>query len=176
MSSLECFYVRFQIFLIFPLDLPWKRQKTSGFLIYPRWNKKGQKEPLAWSEITHLTFTCLKSTIETLEKVWNMLKINNKNIRTMSVSSFWFFTVNFEHISHLFLVFLLFSLWAGNWLLGKELLLVISVKVNCKNPTFGPWHPTFLWVSHLSFFGSLRFDYAGNISRGCKLKLVRGVQ
>ena len=35
-----------------------------------------------WREviwILQLTFTCSSSTIETLEKVWNMFKVNNKN-------------------------------------------------------------------------------------------------
>ena len=35
------------------------------------------------------TFTCSKSTIKTLKKVWNMFKVNNKNTRTMSLTSFW---------------------------------------------------------------------------------------
>ena len=39
--------------------------------------------------------------------VWNRLKVNNKNTRTVSLSSSDIFIVNFEHISHLFLLFLL---------------------------------------------------------------------
>ena len=31
---------------------------------------------------SQLTFTCSKSIIQTLEKVWNMFKISNKNTRT----------------------------------------------------------------------------------------------
>ena len=31
-----------------------------------------------------LTFTCSKLTVETIEKVWIMFKVNNKNIRTIS--------------------------------------------------------------------------------------------
>ena len=34
-------------------------------------------------------FTCSKPTKETLEKKWNMLKVNNKNTRTKSLMSFW---------------------------------------------------------------------------------------
>ena len=34
------------------------------------------------------TFTCLKLTIETQEKVWNMYKVNNKNTRTISIGLF----------------------------------------------------------------------------------------
>ena len=56
-----------------------------------------------------LTFTCSESTIKTLEKGWNVFKVNNKVTRTMSQPSS-FFIVNFEHISHLFSVFLLFTL------------------------------------------------------------------
>ena len=37
-------------------------------------------------------------------------KVNNKNTRTMSLRSFSCFLINFEHISYLFLVFLLLSL------------------------------------------------------------------
>ena len=32
--------------------------------------------------------TCSKATIETLEKVWNMFKVNNKDTRTTSMTSF----------------------------------------------------------------------------------------
>ena len=34
---------------------------------------------LFFLKITQLTFTCSKSIIETLKKVWNMLKVNSKN-------------------------------------------------------------------------------------------------
>ena len=35
-----------------------------------------------------------------------MFKVNNKDTRTMSMTSFWYvFIVKLEHISHLFLVF-----------------------------------------------------------------------
>ena len=53
--------------------------------------------------------------METLEKVWNMFKINNKN--TMEQRQ-WrrsgVFIVSFEHISHLFLVFSL-SIWTSQY-------------------------------------------------------------
>ena len=39
---------------------------------------------------TQLTFTCLNSTTETLEKgVKYVLKVNNKNTRMTSLTSFW---------------------------------------------------------------------------------------
>ena len=44
------------------------------------------------------------------EKVQNMFKFNNNDTRTMLLKSFWCIIVNFEHISHLFLVFLLLTL------------------------------------------------------------------
>ena len=44
---------------------------------------------------TQITFTCSNSTIETVKKVWNMFKFNNKNTRTLSLTSFWCFIVNF---------------------------------------------------------------------------------
>ena len=40
---------------------------------------------------TQLTFTCSKPTIETIEKGVNMLKVNHKITRTMSMTSFWCF-------------------------------------------------------------------------------------
>ena len=52
---------------------------------------------------------CTDSTKKHQDTVWNMLKVNNKGIRTTSLT--WrriaVLIVNFEHISHLFLVFLL---------------------------------------------------------------------
>ena len=39
-----------------------------------------------------------------------MFKAYNKNIRTTSMTSFWYFYCNFEHISHISLAFLLSTL------------------------------------------------------------------
>ena len=39
-----------------------------------------------------------------------MFKFNNKNTRTTSMTSFCYFVVNFEHVSHFCLVFLLLIL------------------------------------------------------------------
>ena len=52
----------------------------------------------------------------TQKKVKNVFKVNNREIRT---TSFCFFIVNFEDISHLFLVFLLLTL--TTYLLAGEL-------------------------------------------------------
>ena len=50
--------------------------------------------------ISQLTFTCSKSTIETLEKnIWNMLKVNNKTPELHQWRRSGVFIVNFEHIS-----------------------------------------------------------------------------
>ena len=43
-----------------------------------------------------------------------MFKLNNKNTRTTSMTSFQCFYVNFEYISHLFVVFLLLNLSKEN--------------------------------------------------------------
>ena len=43
-------------------------------------------------------------------KVGNVFKVNNKDTRTMPLASSGVFVVNFEHISHLVLVFLLLNL------------------------------------------------------------------
>ena len=42
--------------------------------------------------------------IEILEKGVNMFKVNNKNTRTMSITSSGVSIVNFQNISHVFLV------------------------------------------------------------------------
>ena len=57
----------------------------------------------------HANIYLLKVAIKTLEKVWNMFKVNNKDTRTVNECSY-VFIVNFEHISQLFLVFLLLTL------------------------------------------------------------------
>ena len=54
------------------------------------------------------TFTCSNSTIGTLKNMWTMSKVNNKNTRTTSITS--------KHISHFFLMFLLFTL--SKWMLA----------------------------------------------------------
>ena len=57
-------------------------------------------------DLPQLTFTCSKSTVETLEKG---VKLCSKlTIKTPERGRV--FIVNFEHISHLFLVFLLLTL------------------------------------------------------------------
>ena len=68
---------------------------------------------LMWNEITHLyqlTFTCSKWTIETLENVWNMFKVNNKKLGRRHWRRSGVFIVNSEHILHLFLMFLFLTL------------------------------------------------------------------
>ena len=61
--------------------------------------------------VNQLTFVCSRSTIKK-KKVRNMFKENNKNAGATSLSGA--FIVNFEHLSHLFLVFLLLTLNKGN--------------------------------------------------------------
>ena len=66
------------------------------------------KNAVIFIQTSHLTFTCSKSTIETLEKGVKYGRSYNENVRTTSLmTSFWCFFVNSEHILHLFLVFLL---------------------------------------------------------------------
>ena len=59
---------------------------------------------------TQATFTCSKSALETLEKVWNLFKVNNKETSNVLI-------VDFKQISYLFLV-LLYLLWTDIFLLG----------------------------------------------------------
>ena len=66
---------------------------------------------------TQQTFTCSKSTIETLKKVWNMFKVNNKDTKRRQWHHSGVFNVNFEHISQHFLEFVLL-LWTGKCFLG----------------------------------------------------------
>ena len=70
--------------------------------------------PSVWSFLVlyQLTFTCSKSTTKTLEKtakyVFSKLLIKTPERRHRHCCGL--FIVNFEHISHFFLVFLLFTL------------------------------------------------------------------
>ena len=48
-----------------------------------------------------------RTTFETVDQVWNILKVNNKDTRAQNDAMI---IVNFEHISHLLLVFLLLTL------------------------------------------------------------------
>ena len=57
---------------------------------------------------TQPAFTYSKLTIETLEQRVKYIKVNNKDTRATPCSAV--FIVNFEHISHLVLVFLLITL------------------------------------------------------------------
>ena len=70
------------------------------------------KKTLLEIEESQPEFTCSKLTIEILRwnKEWNMFKVKHEDIRTTSLASFYAFTFNFEHISHLALVFLLLTL------------------------------------------------------------------
>ena len=61
-----------------------------------------------------------KVTNRTLKKVWNICKVNNKNIRTTSMTSLWCFLANFKQIAHIFLEFLLLT-WNKLMLAGNLL-------------------------------------------------------
>ena len=78
--KLECIYKRCLLFLLCYTYIPLSSIQKAKTL-------------------TQLIFTCSKSTIETLKKMWNMFKVDNKITRTTS----WC-------ISHFFLVFLLLTL------------------------------------------------------------------
>ena len=60
--------------------------------------------------ISQPAITCSKLTIETPKRMWNMFKVNNKDTRTTPLALFLCLIVNFEHISHLILMFLLWVL------------------------------------------------------------------
>ena len=67
-----------------------------------RWCKKSKAALII--SVTQLTFTCSRSTTETLEKSVNMFKLTIKHQKD------GVFVVDFEHNLHLFLVFLLLTL------------------------------------------------------------------
>ena len=57
--------------------------------------------------------------------MWNLSKVNNKDARMTTMISFWFFIVNFEYISYLFVSVLLLT--------GKCLLYIyIYIFLKCK--------------------------------------------
>ena len=76
--------------------------------------RTASKHSLLFTLLVYRSITCSKLTIETLEnKVSNMFKVNNKDIRTMPTLKRRrsnIFIANFKHISHLVLVFLLLTL------------------------------------------------------------------
>ena len=55
-----------------------------------------------------------------LRKMWNLVKVNKKDTRKTLETSLCHFIGNFEHISQLFVLFLLL-LWTGNFFLGVSL-------------------------------------------------------
>ena len=56
-----------------------------------------------------------------LENVWNMFKINNKDIRATSLTSFWCFYGAFGAIFHTSLQPICCGLWTSKCLLGGKL-------------------------------------------------------
>ena len=75
-------------------DLFWYPLKTSENQRFSDVFREYQKKSVSWNG--------LKSKIEKWKKVWNILKVNNKNTRTRSLTSFWCLYCNFEYISHFF--------------------------------------------------------------------------
>ena len=68
--------------------------------------------------ITQLTFTCSKSTKEKLEKIVTCSKLTIKTPERRHWRRFVVFIVNFEHILHLFPVFLLLTLKQHGTIIG----------------------------------------------------------
>ena len=101
---------------------------------------------------TQLAFTCSKSAIKTLEKSCEiMFKVNNKNNRTTSVTSFWFFYC-LKNISHLFPVFSIFDFEQVNisWV-AISINIVILRKKNVSNIDNLNYYQTYL-VTLKSYF------------------------
>ena len=81
---------------------------TPGFWV-------SQLYPVWLYYIISLVFNCSKSTIKTIEKIWHLLKINSKNIRTTLL---W--RLNFQQIIDHVLLFSLFTLINANWFFKCE--------------------------------------------------------
>ena len=67
------------------------------------------------TSVTQITFTCAKSTLETLEKVKRMFKANNKNTRTMSFEFVLVFLLLTLNISHTFFCCCYCWLWTNKY-------------------------------------------------------------
>ena len=62
-------------------------------------------------DVINSAFTCSSPTIKLLEKIMKyMLKVNNRNTRTASLTLLWCLFSNFEQIFFFFAVFLLMAL------------------------------------------------------------------
>ena len=104
-----------QIILITP------EQSSEDFLFWEYWDGLSKWMSVGsnlWHKLsesdnwhTQLAFTCSKSTTETLEKgVKHSSKLTIKTPEWPHWQRFGIFIVNFEHISHLFLVYILLTL------------------------------------------------------------------
>ena len=87
--------------------------------------------------------------VETLKKVWNIFKVNNKDTRTTYWGRSNLFIVNLEHVSHLFRMFSLLTLslrllaWdAGNWFSSSKLI-AIAPALHIKENYLGSFHLNF---------------------------------
>ena len=91
---------------------------------------------------SQLTFTCPKSTMETLEKVWNMYK-SNKSTRTFFISLQTYFT--YSHISYCWLHIFHISCETNNCKISLQ-------KVNCCDVGQRLWKSRFQSFLDLSSF------------------------
>ena len=103
--------------------------------------------------------TCSDLTIETLEQSVRNFRVNSKNTRTTS-TSFWFFTVNFEHISHLILVFLLLNFKSNCGLKVAKCKLPEKSQYKSKMEFFSS--ASFKNRFHQSYFSGV-FEISGNV-------------
>ena len=62
-----------------------RASEDSILSLFPGWWK--ELRTVAVHSVTQPAFTCSKLTTETQNKVWNMLKVNNKDTKT--TASFW---------------------------------------------------------------------------------------
>ena len=93
------------------LDVFWTSYVRSVYLLCPVW----------WNS-SQLSITCWKAITETLENVWHMFKVNNKNTRTTSITSLWCFFWLALNIYHTFFECFYRWRWTSKYQLGSYLL------------------------------------------------------
>ena len=126
-------------------------------------DKKTKKQKTKTNSIqSQLIIICSKSTRKTLEKVWNMFKVNNKNTRTASLMSFWWFYYQFwTYFTPFSSVSIASVMFAGVWFLGMFIWGELTRLCEIFNPrSYGIFYLT----SIRKFVMSLEKDYFDHVA------------
>ena len=94
-----------------------------GLMLWPKINSINNSS-------TDSAFTCLKSLMEMPTNLWNLLKVNNRNSRLMSLTSFWcpnyyLYTHFTSYCSILVFLSLTMNRYNYSWVVG------VTVLKNC---------------------------------------------